>query len=359
MGRWRLAEKWGMMMKGEISHRTTPLLSKQFPCRVQEDNIIIQASILPSMEVADRVLELAEGQCLTKNGDFIAARLNADRSTDLFDRGAWHSLDAREISADVSILRHSEDLLAHIGNQLMLDYFLCHDRHIKAHGEHVRILGDRLVVEQDVTLYDCTLNTLEGPIILGRGSVVMEGCRLRGPLVIGENSVVKMGALIYGATSIGKDCKVGGEMKNVIFGDYSNKGHGGYIGDSVIGDWCNLGAGTTCSNMKNTYGEVRVWSINAAERRGTGRQFCGMFMGDHTKTAINTSFATGSVTGIFCNVLQPRPPSFVPSFAWGPGEEYDLDKLLEATNRAYERKGLNLDLDEELVIRSLYKQHIE
>ena len=357
LGRWRFADKWRIMTGGKVSHKSSYLLSDRFPCNVEDKNVIIPAYVLPSFELSECVMELEVGQYLEYQGRLIAVKLNSNETSKLLSGGEWKSFQRVEFTGKVQFLENPEDFLQHSESQILLDYRLSDDLTSEVKGEHVRVIGDQLKVGEGVTAVDCTLNTMSGPIILGKGSVIMEGCQLRGPLVLGEGSVVKMGASIYGATSVGRECKVGGEIKNSIFGDFSNKGHEGYIGDSVIGEWCNLGAGTSCSNMKNTYGEVKIWSIISEERRGTARQFCGMFMGDHTKTAINTSFSTGSVTGIFCNILEPRPPSFVPSFSWGPGSRYDLDKLLEVTRRSYERKEVQMGDDEEQLIRSLHMQH--
>lgn len=181
---------------------------------------------------------------------------------------------------------------------------------------------EQIFFEAGVKAEHCFINASDGPVYVSKGAVIMDGAMLRGPLFIGEGSVIKMGAMVYGATTIGPHCIIGGELKNSIFFGYSNKAHHGYIGDSVIGEWCNLGAGTSNSNIKNTGGRVKVWNMGNEKFEEAGNK-CGLFMGDFTRSAINTSFNTGTVTGICANIFngQQLTPKFIPSFSWGIGNE--------------------------------------
>jgi UDP-N-acetylglucosamine diphosphorylase/glucosamine-1-phosphate N-acetyltransferase len=223
--------------------------------------------------------------------------------------------------------------------------------HVKLYGSHPIHLGDKVVLE------NCFINTTDGPVYIADNTHVMDGAMLRGPLFIGQNSVVKMGATIYGGTSIGPACTIGGEVKNSIFHGFSNKGHHGYIGDSYVGAWCNLGAGTSCSNLKNTVGRIKIWDIETnsfvlAERKA------GIFMGDYVKTSINTSFNSGTVIGICANIFEfaHLTDKFIPSFAWGGQTEnrYELEKLLEEINKWMEMKGEILDQTSKEKIITLY-----
>lgn len=199
-----------------------------------------------------------------------------------------------------------------------------------------------------------TLNASRGPIYLGRDSEIMEGSLIRGPFALGEGSVVKMGARIYGPTTIGPYSKVGGEINNSVLLANSNKAHDGFLGNSVIGEWCNLGADTNNSNLKNNYAHVKIWNYPLASYINTGRQFCGLVMGDHSKCGINTMFNTGTVVGVCANIFGAGfPPTFIPSFSWGGGggfSTYRMDKALETANLVMERRGMKLSEEDKAIL---------
>jgi UDP-N-acetylglucosamine diphosphorylase/glucosamine-1-phosphate N-acetyltransferase len=215
-----------------------------------------------------------------------------------------------------------------------------------------------LHVSPTATLEHCFININDGPVYIDDNALVMEGAMLRGPLYIGKNSVVKMGATLYGGTTIGNHCVVGGEIKNSIFHSFSNKAHHGYIGDSYIGAWCNLGAGSTCSNLKNTGGKIKVWDIHAKAFR-LATQKVGMFMGDHVKSAINTSFNSGTVIGPYANIFSHTglSPKFIPAFSWGSDGKsfYEFEKLLEEINLWMAMKDKELDKETTSIIYNLYQ----
>lgn len=192
------------------------------------------------------------------------------------------------------------------------------------------IAGENIFIEEGATLQHCILNASNGPIYIGKGAEVMEGSLIRGPFALCEGATVKLGTKIYGATTIGPYSLAGGEIKNSVIFGYSNKGHDGYLGDSVIGEWCNMGAGTSNSNLKNNAGEVNVWDVRTARYIPAGSK-CGLLMGDYSRSAINTSFNTGTVVGVCCNVFgQGLTPKYIPSFSWGYDnrEKYQLEKAL-------------------------------
>jgi UDP-N-acetylglucosamine diphosphorylase/glucosamine-1-phosphate N-acetyltransferase len=222
---------------------------------------------------------------------------------------------------------------------------------VKLHGSHPIHLGENINVE------NCFINTSDGPVYIADDVHVMDGAMLRGPLFIGEKSVIKMGATIYGGTSIGPGCTIGGEVKNSIFHGFSNKGHHGYIGDSYVGTWCNLGAGTSCSNLKNTVGKINIWDIESSSFR-LGEKKAGIFLGDYVKTSINTSFNSGTVVGVCANIFEfaHLTDKFIPSFAWGgkTQKKYELEKLLEEISRWMEMKGQTLDNSSKEKIITLY-----
>ena len=197
-----------------------------------------------------------------------------------------------------------------------------------------------LYVHLTARLEHCYINTEEGPVMVDEDACIMQGAMLRGPMYIGKRTVVKMGAALYAGSNIGSDCIVGGEIKNTIFQAYSNKGHHGYLGDSYIGEWCNMGAGTSCSNLKNTAGELKAWNMDTSSFINAGKK-AGILMGDHVKTAINSSFNSGTVIGGFSNVFNPDAllPKYIAPFQWGQEQHYELDKLLEEVKRWMTMKG--------------------
>lgn len=226
----------------------------------------------------------------------------------------------------------------------------------------IRSLGSHpLYIHPTANIEHCTINLSEGPVYIDEHATIMDGAHLRGPVYIGKNSVVKMGATIYGGTTVGNDCVVAGEIKNSIVHSYSNKAHHGYLGDSYIGAWCNLGAGTTCSNLKNTGGKIKVWDIHSNSYR-LAVQKVGIFMGDHVKTAINTSFNSGTVIGPFANIFTSNGlnPKYIPGFSWGNDGKsfYEMEKLLDDIDRWMMMKNKKLDNKTKQLITNLYiKQH--
>ena len=218
--------------------------------------------------------------------------------------------------------------------------------------EHVTLLGpsDQIWIHPSAKLTACTLNTTSGPIFIGPGVEIQEGTHIRGPFAVGEATVIKMGTRIYGPTSIGPNCRIGGEVSNCALLGYSNKGHDGFLGNSVIGKWCNLGADTNSSNLKSNYSEVRLWDEATATYVDSGLQFCGVLMGDHSKCGINTMFNTGTVVGAGCNIFGGGfQPKHIPPFAWGGSDTWDLhafDKFIATAQRVMERRGATLSEEE-------------
>ncbi|MCR9173468.1 MAG: hypothetical protein NXI10_13285, partial [bacterium] len=219
------------------------------------------------------------------------------------------------------------------------------------------IIGDanKIFLEEGAKVEGCTLNTNDGPIYVGKDAEIMEGSLVRGPFAMNEKSTLKLGTKVYGPTTLGPHCKVGGEVNNVIFQAYSNKGHDGFLGNSVIGEWCNLGADTNCSNLKNNYGNVKTYNFRTQSEEQTNVQFMGLMMGDHSKCGINTMFNTATVVGVSANVFGAEfPPKYVPSFSWGMhGDRYKLEKALESANNMMARRGLELTAEEVAILEYL------
>ncbi len=220
-----------------------------------------------------------------------------------------------------------------------------------------KLTGTEIFLEPGAVVEHCILNSVSGPIYIGKNSHLMEGSMIRGPFAIGENGLVKMGAKIYGATSAGPFCILGGEIKNSVFFGYSNKSHDGYLGDSVLGEWCNLGAGSSNSNLKNSAGNVKLWNPlrNSFLNGGTK---CGLMMGDYSRSAINTSFSTGAVIGVCCHVFGNGPtPPYLPSFSWGYNESsYVFDKAIQHINKWKKLKSQEINQEEIERLKNIFDQ---
>lgn len=222
------------------------------------------------------------------------------------------------------------------------------------------VIGSRIFVEEGARMEGAIINCETGPVYIGRNAEVMEGSLIRGPFALCKGATLKMGAKIYGPTTIGPHCKVGGEVSNSVIMGFSNKAHDGFVGNSVIGEWCNLGADTNTSNLKNNYGNVRVWSYESLDFIDSQLQFCGLIMGDHSKCGINTMFNTGTVVGVNANVFNGNfPPKHIPSFSWGGADgsrEYQFDKAMEVASTVMERRGVELTAHDRSVLKHVFGQ---
>jgi UDP-N-acetylglucosamine diphosphorylase / glucose-1-phosphate thymidylyltransferase / UDP-N-acetylgalactosamine diphosphorylase / glucosamine-1-phosphate N-acetyltransferase / galactosamine-1-phosphate N-acetyltransferase len=220
-----------------------------------------------------------------------------------------------------------------------------------------KLMGKSIFLEPGAVVEHCILNSDTGPIYIGKHAHLMEGSMIRGPFALGEKGLVKMGAKIYGATSAGPSCILGGEIKNSVFFGYSNKSHDGYLGDSVLGEWCNLGAGSSNSNLKNSAGNIKLWNPIRKSFLDVGLK-CGLMMGDYSRSAINTSFSTGTVTGVCCHVFGNGPtPTYLPSFSWGNNESvYDFNKAVQHINRWKKLKGQEISPEEIGRLKNIFDQ---
>jgi UDP-N-acetylglucosamine diphosphorylase / glucose-1-phosphate thymidylyltransferase / UDP-N-acetylgalactosamine diphosphorylase / glucosamine-1-phosphate N-acetyltransferase / galactosamine-1-phosphate N-acetyltransferase len=273
----------------------------------------------------------------------------------------WQIKDAAENGDDVYalndlvVLHYCWDLYKYNAQLIELDAMYFDFQKFSLPNNNVLQSKDMIYVAASATVNRCILNADNGPIIIDDGAELMEGSCIRGPFYLGKNSVVKMGSMIYGGTTIGNNCMVGGEIKNSIFFESSNKAHYGYIGDSIIGAHCNLGAGTTCSNVKNTAGLVK-YQLQKAAAPIEATQKAGLLMGDYSKAAINTSFYTGTVVGVGCNIFGNEiPPTFVENFTWGNNKKYELDKLIEDINSWMAFKSQSLTAEQIELLKNLYE----
>lgn len=346
-----IREKWERFLGQEVSILTETYLSEKYPLRQADDNILINAAVLPDKALVQAVMALKVNQALSSEDLIIAHRIKGGMAE------GETVTEEIEYERPVRFIENNWDIFLLNAGQIKLDVpALTAGRKSQPLSTTNRVIGgENIFVEPGAHVEMAMLNASEGPIYIGKDAEIMEGAMLRGPLVVGEASVIKMGAKIYGGTTIGPHCKVGGEVSNAVIFGYSNKAHDGFLGNAVLGEWCNLGADTNNSNLKNDYSTVKVWSYAADAFVPTGEQFCGLFMGDHSKTAINTMFNTGTVVGVSANVAAAGfPRQFIPSFTWA-GKPYPIDKALETARQMYGRRHKTLTEADEAILREVYE----
>ncbi len=346
-----IKEKWEKRLKKEISYKTESYLAQKFPMHVNRIHsaIYINGRVCPSDTLANEVKKLKPGQALYKGAVLLAY--------------AEKAADKIQSKSKPIILNHPWDIFRNNGIELENDFaLLTKGKKSKPLSKTNKVIGKgKIFLENGATVECSILNTVNGPIYIGKNAVVMEGCLIRGGFALGEQSELKMGAKIYGPTTIGPHCKVGGEVNNSVIFGYSNKAHDGFLGNSVVGEWCNLGADTNNSNLKNNYGEVKAYNYTQQKMIGTGLQFCGLLMGDHSKAGINTMFNTGTVVGVNANIFGGSfPPTHIPSFAWGGSEKiekYELNKALEVAQRVMERRKIPLTAADKKILKTISDKH--
>tara|TARA_B100001564_G_scaffold324611_1_gene305521 strand:- start:4460 stop:5617 length:1158 start_codon:yes stop_codon:yes gene_type:complete len=330
-----IKEKWQQYYKN-VSVETQSYLRNKYIINIQKDNLWINSKVLPSEELLIEIKNLRKGELLEKNGDIIAFR------NKLFD---VKKLNYIESNANFITIENICDIFIYNDIEIKNDFkILTKNRKSAIVDNNNTIIGDNVFIENGANISCSILNSDQGPIYIGKNSQVMEGSIIKGPFAMLDNSVLKMGAKIYGATTLGPFCKVGGEVNNSILFGYSSKAHDGFLGNSVIGEWCNLGAGTNTSNLKNNYDEVRLWNYKLESFQNTNLQFCGLVMGDHSKSSINTMFNTGTVVGVNSNIYGSGfPRNFIPSFSWGGAsgfKVFDIDKAFSVAEKVYLRRSI-------------------
>ncbi len=357
-----IREKWERHLDGEASYITQDYLSDKYDIKIAELNYIINGSVLPSDELAAIVKGLRINQALLYNEELIAAKLDKTQFEYLMDKDEAEEMEGFDLQ-DIPFLKINDlhDIFS-LNDAAMRDDFklLTKGRESQPIPESNRVVAPENIFLEEGASVECSiLNASTGPIYIGKNAQIMEGCAIRGGFAMCENSILKMGAKIYGATTLGPWCKVGGEVNNSVLLANSNKGHEGFLGNSVLGEWCNIGADTNNSNLKNNYAEVKLWNYATERFEPTGKQFCGLVLGDHTKCGINTMFNTGTVVGVSANIYGGGfPRNFVPSFAWGGAAgmtTYRTAKAFETAERVMERRGKELTPEERLILLRVFE----
>ncbi len=328
---------------------------------LEDDNIVINGAIMPNDRLVKLIEQLDPNEALMDEGDLIAARLNKGQFERLIKDESIDEITGLELSDTPFIqLSYPWDLFLYLRATIEYDFNLMTKGRVSQSlpSNNQVIAGDNIFLEEGAQVSCAILNAQSGPIYIGKNAHIMEGAIIRGPVTIGEGSTIKMGAQIYGPTAIGPDCKVGGEVKEVVIMGHSNKAHDGFLGNSIIGEWCNLGAGTTVSNLKNNYSNVRMWDYNTKGMRDTGIQFLGLVMGDHSKSGIQSTFNTGTIVGVGANIFGSGiPPKFVPSFTWGGASGLVTHRIEEALNTAKHvmaRRDIPFTEEDDSILRKVF-----
>lgn len=360
LGILTLKAKWEKYLKEPCSYFTKEHLSNKYKTVIDDDNIFINSSLIPTAELLSELETLEMGQVLTCGETICALRIDRESAEKFEPEVCCEGRCIQTISECMKINR-PYDIFELNGEGIEVDFkLITKGKKSQKISKTNTVIGDNDVfIERGAKVECAILNTNNGPIYIGKNAEIMENSAIRGPFALCNDSTVKMGAKIYGPTTVGPCSKVGGELNNVVIFANSNKGHDGFLGNSVIGEWCNFGADSNNSNLKNNYADVKLWDYTYDRFTKTGLQFCGLIMGDHSKCGINTMFNTGTVVGVGTNIFGDGfPRNFIPSFAWGGSHGFkvtQLSKAFETAQLVMERRGVNLDEDEKEILTAVFE----
>jgi len=356
-----ISEKWQKFLKSPISYLTQDYLQIKYGLITAEENILINGSLIPDNEIVDAINNLELNEAIIANNIILAIKLDKKKAA-TFHFKQTEPGKVKEYTSSYNKINWPWEIFKNNEGFIREDFKIITEGRVSAAiNPSNNIAGvENIFVEEGAKIEFASLNATTGPIYIGKDAEIMEGSLVRGPFALCEHSTLKMGAKIYGPTTIGPHAKVGGEVNNSVIFGYSNKAHDGFLGNSVIGEWCNLGADTNNSNLKNNYAEVRLWNYESSRFIKTGLQFCGLIMGDHSKCAINTMFNTGTVVGVNANIFgEGFPRNFIPSFSWGGAHGftvYGIDKAFEVAEIVMSRRGVTLDDKEKQILRYVFEK---
>ncbi|MBD8018860.1 GlmU family protein [Kaistella pullorum] len=350
------SERWQKLLdSAQISYITEDFLQEKFQKPEKVESLFLVPNFLPTEKVLGQIKDLKTGEALVYDNELLAVRINMDN----FSLNQIEKMT--DIEEKLTFFKQPTDLFSFNEEAINFDFdLLTKGRKSAELSETNGFLGNKqdLFIEESAAVEFSTLNTKTGKIYIGKDAEVMEGCNLRGPIALCEGSKFNLGSKIYGATTVGPHSKVGGEVTNIVIFGYSNKGHDGFVGNSVIGEWCNLGADTNSSNLKNNYAEVKLWNYRTKRFANTGLQFAGLIMGDHSKSAINTQFNTGTVVGVAANIFKSGfPPNLIDSFSWGGmkgDEKFKLEKAYEVAELAMARRKVPFTEEDREILKHIY-----
>jgi UDP-N-acetylglucosamine diphosphorylase/glucosamine-1-phosphate N-acetyltransferase len=354
-----IKEKWELLTCSHVSYLTIDYLSAKFPLVSSQRNLYVDASVIPNEDLVSAVSNLKENERLMSSGMMIAFwSSNIENPADIAVSKAFKDVSFNE---EFIIIQNLWDIFSMNDKILRADFeIITKNRESLNVSNSNNIIGKgNIFLDARAKVEGAIINVGTGPVYIGKDAEVMEGSVIRGPFALCEGSSLKLGTKIYGATTVGPHSKVGGEINNTVFFGYSNKAHDGFIGNSVVGEWCNIGAGTNNSNLKNNYAPVKLYNYPKSRFVQTGLQFCGLFMGDHSKCGINTMFNTGTVVGFSANIYGAGfPRNFIPSFSWGGAagfEIYQAEKAIETAEIVFGRRNLKLSQVEKDIFHQVFE----
>ena len=346
-------ERWSKQSKS-VKFLTETYLAANYPSPTEGEYIFVNAAFITSNELVDQILNLKLGECLTTPNNLIATHCQLAE----FKNGKYGNCTEIDSKQYIEIA-NPWDIFAKNDAAIRLDFANLNPSKSQSLSNTMGVIGNNVYVEEGFEGNYSIINSETGPVYLGKDAKILEGAVIRGPFALNNNAVVKMSAKIYGATTVGPYSKVGGEINNSVINGYSNKGHDGFLGNAVIGDWCNLGADTNNSNLKNNYDEVKLWSYETQSFQKTGLQFCGLVLGDHSKCGINTMFNTGTVVGVSANIFGAGfPRNYIPSFTWGGTagfSTYKIEKALQTMERVMSRRTVDLTDEYAQMMKTIFE----
>jgi len=352
-----IREKWEKYLGVTTTTLTEEYLSEKFPMVEMAENVMINASFCPNETLVEMISFLKPMQAIVKDDEIIAFFTTDDQEEVDFEQ-----YELIYFENDVLCVEHSWDIFQKNDQAIREDFeLLTADRKSQPIPSTVQVLGaENIFIEEGAVLNFCTLNATSGPIYIGKDSEIMEGSVIRGPFALGEHAQVKLATKIYGATTVGPHCRVGGEVNNSVMFAYSNKGHDGFLGNAVLGEWCNIGADSNNSNLKNNYESVKLWDYETERFVNTGLQFCGLMMGDHSKCGINTMFNTGTVVGVSANIFGAGfPRNYIPNFTWGGAQGtqvYLPKKAFETAKIVMSRRSIEFSESDEKILTHIFNE---
>ena len=358
MGILTFSERWQKLLEiDEVFYITENYLQEKFKKPEPKQSLFIVPNFFPSKEVLKQIKDLQPGEALVYDNEVLVANINMDN----FSLNQINKMT--DITEKLLFIEKTTDIFSHNDFAIDFDFNLVKgDRDSQELSTTNGFIGDRenLFIEEGAVVEYSTINCKTGKIYIGKNAEIMEGSNIRGSLALCEESKINLGTKLYGGTTIGPHSKVGGEVNNIVIFGYSNKGHDGFLGNSVIGEWCNLGADTNSSNLKNNYASVKLWNYRKESFLDTGLQFCGLIMGDHSKTAINTQLNTGTVVGVASNIFKPGfPPNLVDNFSWGGmkgDEKFRLDKSYEVAEKVMGRRKIPITEADKDILKYIYNE---
>jgi UDP-N-acetylglucosamine diphosphorylase/glucosamine-1-phosphate N-acetyltransferase len=354
VGILKISEKWQKYANMEVSYLTQEYLQSKFP-RNTKPALAVNGAWLPGTGSFDHLKKLKPNQSLYWSKTLLATYIGETEKNLSFaaDR------EIVQLDSEPTLVQKSWNIFQFNAAEIKKDFaLLTKGRKSQSVNDPYTIVyaPENIFIEEGAKIKAAVLNAESGPIYIGKNTEIQEGALIRGPFALCEGSTVNMGAKLRGDTTVGPFSKVGGEIANAVFFGYSNKGHDGFLGNSVIGEWCNLGADTNTSNLKNNYAQVKLWDYTKGGFSNTGLQFCGLMMGDHSKCGINTMFNTGTVVGVGSNIFGDGfPRNFIPSFSWGGAagfSTFSISKFEETVKAVFGRRGKEwAEKDQEIIER--------